>query len=273
MSVLTFQNLRQEPNAMASIGSVENVISGMVPPELKNRRFLASKVLYGFELGSPQGIYNLGEAILFNDLLYSSRTDATRSQRDPLMWGPEFVTSGIFLVPRTCEPNLIASYCTLDEPLTLREIYRQIYAETQAPFALAGCAELEVLHSRSITYSPIEQENIFQHEDKYYTEEAHQDPDRNIALVGVVSDFSQAREQAINDHLRKVLYYNPFNKQSGTLISHTHAAVLNQPVLALDRVQPHHVSDVIHLMDDSLVRSFRARVFTIADIVPYEEPG
>jgi len=270
MPAINLTKLSDKKNLLSSIGSVDNVIKGVVPDELKDRRFLAADFQFGFELGSPQGILNMGECILFNDLLYSSRTDATRAERDPLMWGPEFVTSGIFLVTKENEPNYQASYCSIDESLPLRDFYTRIYAHTGLPFAVAGCAELALLNSRSITYSPIEKENIFEHEDKYYTEDAHHDPHRSIAFVGVVSDFANSKEQQINDQLRKVLYYNPFNKQSGDLVSHTHAAVLSRPIVDIRDVHPGHVQDVIHLMDDSLIRYAKAAVFTIEDILPLQ---
>lgn len=258
-------------NTLAHIGSVENIIKGIVPDDLKNRRFLASKVRYGFELGSPQGLLNMGECVVMNGLLYSSRTDTTRSERDPLMWGPEFVTSGIFLVPRNCEANFRISYCSLESTLTLRSLYAQIHARTRAPFAIVGCAELSLLRSKSITYSPIEKENLFLNEQKYYTEAEHRDPNRSIAFVGVVSDFESAAESAINEKLRSVLYYNPFNKQGPGLISHTHAATLTNPIVEIADIQPHHVQDVIHLMDDSIVRYLKADVFVIDDIAEYQE--
>ncbi|XSZ47666.1 hypothetical protein ACP8HZ_04730 [Francisella noatunensis] len=93
---------KQNDNAetLAYIGHVDNVIHSIVPEELKYRRFLASDFDYGFELGSPQSIYNLGECILLNNMIYSSRTDVSRSERDPIMWGPEFVTTGIFIIPK-----------------------------------------------------------------------------------------------------------------------------------------------------------------------------
>lgn len=258
-------------NSLAYIGSVDNVIKGIVPDELKTRRFLASKVRCGFELGSPQGIFNMGECVVMNGLLYSSRTDATRSERDPLMWGPEFVTSGIFLVPLGCEANYRVSYCSLECSLPLRSIYREIHARTGGAFAIAGCAELSLLRSRSITYSPIEKENIFLNEEKYYTEDEHHDANMSIAFVGVVSDFESAAEKRINTKLRTVLYYNPHNKQDSSLISHTHAATLSNPIVDMAEIQPHHVRDVIHLMDDSFVRYIKADVFVIDDITEYEE--
>ena len=259
-------------NTLAYVGSVDNVIKGIVPDDLKNRRFLAAKVKCGFELGSPQGIFNMGECVVMNGLLYSSRTDKTRSERDPLMWGPEFVTSGIFLVPQACEPNFQISYCSLERSLPLRDIYRQIHDRTEGrPFAIAGCAELSLLRSRSITYSPIEKENIFQNEEKYYTEDEHHDANRNIAFVGVVSDFENPAHKEINAKLRTVLYFNPHNKQDASLISHTHAATLCSPIVDMPEIQPHHVKDVIHLMDDSLVRYIKADVFLIDDIAEYEE--
>lgn len=270
MSKLIIERASEKPNTLGAIGSVENVVRGIVPETLKNRRFSASEMRYGFELGSPQGIRNMGECIAMNGLLYSSRTDATRKERDPLMWGPEFVTSGIFLVPNTCEPNLKISYCSLDKNLSIREIYKKIYKITGAPFAIAGCAELAQLRSQAITYSPVENESIFSNPKKYFCDEESVERDTSIALVGVVSDFSDAGNPVINEKLRTVLYYNPFNRQSAKLVSHSHAATLTNPILNTGEIHPHHVKSVVHLMDDSLVRYIKAEVFVIADIENYE---
>ena len=271
MNDIEIRHKSDNKNILAYIGSVDNVINGIVPEELKNRRFSASKVKFGFELASPQGIYNLGECILMNSLIYSSRTDRTRLERDPLMWGPEFVTSGIFLIPQNCVENLELSYCSLENSVTLKNIYRQIYAKSKKPFAITGCAELSLLKSKSITYSPIEKENIFANEKKYFMEEEHHDANMNIAFMGVVSDMESKDESDINIKLKSVLYYNPYNKQSSDLVSHTHAAVLTNPIVEIAEVQPHNVKDVIHLMDDSLVRYIKASVYLIDDIVEYQE--
>ncbi len=271
MENFRIKELSKNKNTLAYIGSVDNVIAGIIPEELKSRRFNASKVKFGFELGSPQGIYNMGECIVMNSLIYSSRTDKTRKERDPLMWGPEFVTSGIFLVPANCEANLEISYCSLDNILKLKDIYSQIYDKVRKPFFIAGCVEFDLLRSHSITYSPIEKENIFTNEKKYFTEDEHKDRNMNIAFNGVVSDMTNMVESEINKKLKTVLYYNPYNKQSDELISHTHAAILNSPIVEISEVKPNNVKDVIHIMDDSLLRYIKAKVFCIDDIIEYKE--
>ncbi len=271
MEFFFIKELSKNKNTLAYIGSVDNVIAGIIPEELKNRRFNASKVKFGFELGSPQGIYNMGECIVMNSLIYSSRTDKTRKERDPLMWGPEFVTSGIFLVPSNCEANLEISYCSLDNILKLKDIYSQIYDKVRKPFFIAGCVEFDLLRSHSITYSPIEKENIFTNEKKYFTEDEHKDRNMNIAFNGVVSDMTNIVESEINKKLKTVLYYNPYNKQNDELISHTHAAILNSPIVEISEVKPNNVKDVIHIMDDSLLRYIKAKIFCIDDIIEYKE--
>jgi len=271
MKNIKINRLSKKKNTLAYIGSVGNVIAGIIPEELKSRRFNASKVKFGFELGSPQGIYNMGECIIMNSLIYSSRTDTTRKDRNPLMWGPEFVTSGIFLVPSKCEANLEISYCSLDKIFKLKDIYSIIYERVRKPFFIAGCIEFEQLRSHSITYSPIEKENIFTNEKKYYDEEEHKDLNMNIAFNGVVSDMTNIVENEINEKLKTVLYYNPYNKQSDELISHTHAAVLNSPIVEISEVKPNNVKDVIHIMDDSVLRYIKAKVFCIDNIIEYKE--
>ncbi len=271
MKDLKIRNKSEKGNILAYIGSVDNVINGIVPEELKNRRFDASKVKFGFELGSPQGIYNLGECILMNSLIYSSRTDKTRKERDPLMWGPEFVTSGMFLVPQGCVENMEISYCSLERSLTLESIYRQIYLISEKPLAVIGCAELSLLRSKSITYSPIEKENIFTYEKKYFTEAELHDTNMSIAFMGVISNMERKDEKDINKKLESVLYYNPYNKQKSNLVSHTHAAILTNPIVEISEVQPHNVKEIIHIMDTSLVRYMKADIYFIDDIVEYEE--
>lgn len=271
MAEIKFDKLSSNKNILSYIGSVDNVIKGIIPDELKHRRFSASEVKFGFELGSPQGIYNMGECILMNGLLYSSRTDKTRSDRDPLMWGPEFVTSGIFLIPNECKANQKISYCSLDNSIPLRSLYEQIYSHTHKPFAITGCAELALLRSKSITYSPIDKENIFSNDKKYFTEPEHNDKNISIAFMAVVSSIKNLQDENINNKLKTVLYYNPYNKQSSEIISHTHAATLTNPIIDISEVMPHNVKDVIHLMDDSLVRYIKAEVYFIDEIIEYKE--
>ena len=85
--MLKIEKLNDDAEVLAYIGHVDNVINGIIPDELKNRRFLAADYQYGFELGSPQSIYNLGESIFLNGMLYASRTDVSRTERSALMWG------------------------------------------------------------------------------------------------------------------------------------------------------------------------------------------
>ena len=251
---------------LAYEGHVDNVIKGIIPEYLKNKRFSALDVKFGFELGSPQGIYNLGECIILNDLIYSSRTDTTRNFRDPLMWGPEFVTSGIFVVPKSGEHTHLVKYCDLDENISLRKLYQFLYKKLEGPFAIAGCAELSFMRSRSITYSPIEHENIFENERKYYAENEYISANDNIAFMGAVSNMADDKLSAINQKLKSVLYYNPYNKQPPELVTHTHALTLNRPVVDIESVEPHHAKSVIHITDDSVLRYLKAYVFKISDI-------
>ena len=258
--------LAKEPCTMEYIGHVDNVISGEVPEGLLNKRFNASDFSFGFELGSPQGIYNMGEFILLNNIFYSSRTDFTRRQRDPLMWGPEFVTSGIFLIPKSQKPTHIIHYCSLDENITFKDLYSELYLKFKQPFAIAGCSELKHLRSMSITFSPIGHENIFEHKDKYFSEHEKVTDNESIAFMGVVSDMTDENTKQLNKELTSVLYYNPYNKQDPTLASHTHALRLDKPILEVSEVEPHNAVDVIHITDDSTIRYIKAFVYLIDHI-------
>ncbi len=270
MQRVRITKLSDQPCIMEYIGHVNNVISGKVPNELLNRRFRASDFSFGFEAGSPQGIFNIGEGIMFNDVFYSSRTDFTRKQRDPLMWGPEFVTPGIFLVPKSQMPNYSIEFCTLEKYISFKELYRELYKKFRGPFAIAGCSELSHLRSMSITFSPIEHENIFEHKDKYFSEKERTIDNISVAFMGVVSNINDAHVKNLNKKLKSVLYYNPYNKQDPETVSHTHALTLSKPIVEINNIEPHDAVDVIHVTDDSMIRYIKATVFLIEDIIKHK---
>ncbi len=263
MFKLTELNNRFE--TLAYIGHVNNVIEGLVPENLANRRFLASDFEYGFELASPQGVSNLGESIMLNNMVYSSRTDISRSERDPLMWGPEFVTSGIFLIPKGIQPNLNAKYFSFEGQLTLAELYQNIYDKIQCPFAVVGCVEFSKVYAESITKAPIYHENIFKNTKEYYTEKDYIKDNVNLAITAVVSDHNDPKIAKINEKLSSVLYYNPFAKKN-KLLAHTHALVLNEPIMDIEDVETKNAKEVLHLLDNSIIRYVNFKIYRIADV-------
>lgn len=263
--MLQIEKLNDNCEVLAYIGHVDNVINGIIPEELKNRRFLAGDYRYGFELGSPQSVYNLGESIFLNGMLYTSRTDVSRTERNALMWGPEFTTTGIFIIPKTAQENLHLKYFSFTETKTLADIYTEIFNQVKAPFAVVGCIELAKIHAKAITRPPINHENVFEHAREYFQEEDYIDDNVSIAVTGVVSDYGDDSLSAINDKLTSVLYYNPFAQQQ-SLLSHTHALLLNRPIIDVDEVHPRHAVEVFHLMDESLVRYANLQIYRIGDL-------
>ena len=268
MATLNLHKKSCSKNTLSYIGHVNNVINGIVPANLKNRRFMADSFKYGFEAGTPQGIYNIGECILMNGLIYSSRTDPTRKERDHLMWGPEFVTPGMFLVPHSCNASFIGDYCSLYEGVTFDEFYKFLFDKIKIPFTVVGCAELSYCRTISVTHSPIDKECIFDHKDKYYDENDVKENNVNIAFIGVVSDPSDESLSEINAKLSSVLYYNPLCK-TRALTSHAHALTLQKPEVDIAKVHPHDASDVVHLTDESSIRYVKFEIYTIDDIEEY----
>lgn len=263
--MLQIEKINDDAEVLAYIGHVDNVINGIIPDALNNKRFLASDYRYGFELGSPQSVYNLGESIFLNGMLYTSRTDISRTERSALMWGPEFTTTGIFIIPRSANENLHLKYFSFTEAITLADIYTEIFAEVKGPFAVVGCLELAQIHAKAITRPPINHENVFDHAREYFQEEDYIDENINIAMTGVVSDYRDENLAAINDKLSSVLYHNPFAKEQ-TLLSHSHALLLNRAIIEIDEVHPRHAVEVFHLMDESVVRYANLQIFRIADL-------
>lgn len=263
--MLQIEKLNDDAEVLAYIGHVDNVINGVIPDALNNKRFLASDYRYGFELGSPQSVYNLGESIFMNGMLYTSRTDISRTERNALMWGPEFTTTGIFIIPKSANENLHLKYFSFAEAKTLADIYTEIFDEVKGPFAVVGCIELAQIHAKAITRPPISHENVFDHAREYFQEEDYIDENINIAMTGVVSDYQDEKLAAINDKLSSVLYHNPF-AHDRALLSHSHALLLNRAIVEIDEVHPRHAVEVFHLMDESVVRYANLQIYRIADL-------
>ncbi len=169
------------------------------------------------------------------------------------MWGPEFVTPGMFLVPHLCGASYVGDYCSLYQGISFDEFYEILFNKIKRPFTVAGCAELSYCRTISVTHSPIEKECIFDHKDKYYDENDIKENNVNIAFIGVVSDPQDKDLKDINNKLGSVLYYNPFCK-TRKLTSHTHALTLQKPEVNIENVHPHDAKDVLHLTDESILK-------------------
>lgn len=264
--MLEIKEIKCEAQTLAYIGHVNNVINGLVPEQLRNTRFQAKDFECGFEIGSPAGVASLGESILFNDFIYTSRTDYKAKEKSALIYGADFVTTGIFVVPKKCFINYEVQYSSLNQSLSLADIYAEVYKKIDAPFAIVGCCELDLIKSESISKAPINNENIFDNQDKYYDGQVYSDEDVNLTIMAVVSDPNSDELKVINSKLSSVLYYNPFaNKHK--LLSHTHGVSLNKPIMDIDKVSPEHVEDAFHINDTSMVRSLKFRVYKIGDLV------
>lgn len=255
----------EKAQTLAYIGHVDNVINGIVPEELKNRLFFASDFDYGFELGSPQKMSNLGECILLNDILYASRTDSDRHQNNSLIWGSEFMTTGIFVVPQSTPVSYIVTFFSVDNKITLADLYREIYETLQLPFAAVGCIELGSIFAQRITHPPIHQENIFKNPKKYYQDNEYVRDNVNLAMMAVVSDPADRKISHLNEKLSSVLYNNPFAKKNN-LLTHTHGLILNQPLVDIEKVQPKHAESVYHVQDKSILRYANLKIYTIQDL-------
>jgi len=206
---------------------------------------------------------------MLNGMIYSARTDISRTERDPLMWGPEFVTSGIFIVPKDTPVSYNATYFSIDNELTLVELYKSIYEELKTPFAVVGCLELEKINAEAITRAPIENENIFKNAKKYYEEEEYTDTDVNIAIMAVVSDPGDESIRSLNQELSSVLYYNPFADKNN-LLTHTHGLLLNKPIIDIEKVHPKHGKEVFHVQASSLVRYAKLKVYKIEGLDEFQ---
>ena len=87
----------------------------------------------------------------------------------------------------------------------------------------------------------------------------------NIAITAVVSDHNDSKMAEINEKLSSVLYYNPFSKDNN-LLAHSHALLLNKPILDIEEVKPKNAKEVLHLLDHSIIRYVNFKIYRIADL-------
>ena len=60
---------------LAVIGSVEDVIAGVINEKIENRHFSALDYRFGFEVASPHSQESIGETVLVNQNCYTTSTD------------------------------------------------------------------------------------------------------------------------------------------------------------------------------------------------------
>lgn len=230
------------------IGSVDDVIASRVKGELKERRFNAHDYLLGFEIGSPKDFSSLGETVITCGQCFTRSTDTSSSEYRKLIKGQTFVTSGVFLLPKTAEATHKAHYHSTRHPLELYDFYKELYTKVAGPMAFSGVINFLILHNQAIAKPPINGLNIFEHKDHFYPYPAVKQSIVSCYVVGVISDPNDK----IAKELACVLYHNP-NEAKNKLDYHAHGLLLEGTISKSSEFNPLLVTDCCHIYADSSI--------------------
>lgn len=250
--------------AMGHIGSVADVIAGHLPPQLATRRFSAPDYAYGFELASTNDKYALGEGIIINDICYTTATNKDAANYFRLTTSQDFVTGGIFIIPKDCNPGYIADYPMQTQTISFEDFYLKLYQAVKKPLAFVALVEFDVLHSVAIGRPPIDNKPIFDNMDYYYPFPPTTENAVSAMVIGALTDYNDPSIAAINKELEVVLYHNPMDEKVFPLTHHAHALTLNQMPTSLLEVTPAMAKHVRHLLiENSTIRSIHADIYPI----------
>ncbi|MBF0408085.1 MAG: hypothetical protein HQM10_12060 [Candidatus Riflebacteria bacterium] len=270
-----FSNLKIEQTgnsavSLGYIGSIKDVLAAQLPDALLSRTFLAEDYLYGFELASPRDKLSLGEALIVNDTCYTTSSDKTSSDFNRTIFGHEFLTGGMFIIPRGIKPTHKCTFQTDGTPIALMDFHKELYAAVKKPLAFAGIGELAELHGTAIGKPPLDGKAIFDHKDEYFPVPEIRINNVKVFIIGVLTDFGEKNLSSINRQLEVVLYKNPFDSVPG-IDNHTHVITLKQSVKRVEDIRPDTVDRTLHLFaDGTAVRFLQADIFAMSHLVDYQ---
>src|SRR3990167_820077 len=180
------------PSRIVAIGSVNDVINGVVDEHLKNHQFQATDYRFGFELASPHSIESMGEAVVTNGLCFSTSTDE-KYEHFKTIFGKSFYSSGICLVSKSEKPTHTLMPLHYHTALPYHEFCEQIHQTVGGPCLFASLVKFKKLSATYVQKAPIYHENIFEHKAEYYGDFKITEKECYFFLVSVMADFSKDR--------------------------------------------------------------------------------
>ncbi|HSX11831.1 MAG TPA: hypothetical protein VLF94_08965 [Chlamydiales bacterium] len=241
----------ESPVAAIAIGTVTDTLKGVIDPKLKKKRFRASDYSFGFAGGSPREITSIGESVLVGGVCYATSTDIESPDYGKVIHGPEFVTGGMFLLPKGALPTHLL---TLSESMKFEDLISEIYHSVQRPVAFVGLWDSEILSTMAIGRAAIDGLPIFENRDYYFPKPLQTLQKVRCFIMGVATSFGDAQWKSLNKQLEAALYNNPLDRQ-GALTSHTHCVVVNKDVARIENVHPGVVQACYHVFADKTTLS------------------
>lgn len=243
------------PSRSECIGSVQDVIAGRIAPHLEKKRFDAHAYRYGFLLGSPKNRTSLGETILVNNQCYTTSTDATSPEYNTTIYGPTFMTSGLFVLPLQARPSHTVTLDTDQEPMDITAFFNEMYRLINRPLACVGLVEFAQLHGTAVGKPPIDGRNFFDFYQEYHPFPPTLSANTHACIMGALTNFGQTDYATINKELESVLYKtsSPGDPNGEDICSHVHALTLKSRVSATADITPQSADRVVHVLEDKTI--------------------
>lgn len=257
------------PAAISYVGDVRDVIAGIVNDDGRVWRD-ADGFRIGFGAGSPESLESLGEFLAVNGVAYTKSTDSASPHYFEVIHGPRFLSTCAVFIPSDAEPAATVRMADEGRPITLGQLYEVLLeaAGTEA-YCFEGFIEFDRFDALAVSRAPIHGDQLFENRDLYYTEGATSDRDVYALVMGCAADFQAIDDADRRELLGHVLYDNPYD-ETGTLSVHSHAVLLDEKVSDLESVTPSIVTEVNHLLSQSVIRSFEVRVYSVGQVEPLD---
>ncbi len=250
------------PTDALAIGSVVDTIAGRIDPKLSMRRFLAADYSFGFEAASPKNLVSIGEAVLVNGICYATSTEEESAEYREVIWGNEFVTGGMFLLPKHALPT---HQLILTERMQLEHLYQEIYRNVQRPVAFVGMWESETLYTATIAKPPIHGLPVFENRDYYFPTPHQTLYGQHCFVMGLITSHNEGQWNDLNKQLEVALYKNPYDGEF-SLSSHTHCLILKSEQ-SIENITPEVVERCLHVFTDkTIMKKGHLNLYTLAGV-------
>jgi hypothetical protein len=231
------------------IGTIQDVIKGIVPEKLKERKFSAADFGCSFEIGSPLGFESLGEALCVNLKLFATSTCKKAKHYGQLISGGTFVTSGLFILPKNAEASFEVN---IDSRMgiPIYDLYKFLYEKIKKPIAFTGFVTFNMFHANHIESPPNSGLDIFENQSVYYTKPHIMKDHEYGFIMGALTDYQNEQFSSLNKKLEAVLYKNPTEKDA-ELSFHSHVLTLDETVKKESDITQDNAKKVLHLFAEN----------------------
>lgn len=254
---LTFYKTFPFRTALKVMGDVKIVLNGLVSESSMTPHVL-EHLSFALGGGSFSDCSCIGEAIVLNQMGYTSYLNPS-SHLVTVKRAQDLKSPFLMGIEKGERPAALL-HINLQEGLTLEKLFKRI-GEQHDAYAFTGCLLFETLSCTYLKKPPIFQESINEHIDEYWATAEKHSP-AYAYLFGVVVT-EKGRNAFSPELLGRAFYVNPLEKNKGDLLSHTHAALIDTPLVFPDlqkdlhfyeAVDPSSVTGVRHVLTDSIVK-------------------